>query len=305
MKVGYIGLGILGGAIVRRLALSRPVAVFDLNPALVAQQVAAGAVAASGAQDLAASCDVIMLCVPRSENVSQILFGEGGIAEMLKPGQIVIDQTSGDPNVTQALAVRLAERDVVMLDAPVSGGAAGAAQGTLAIMVGGPRDTYDAVTPIFEDISPNHTHCGDIGAGQVLKLLNNTMSTCNRIAMLEALAVGVKNGLTLDVMNRVLNAGGARSAPTERLLPRMVEGGFEATFALALMLKDLNLATSLAVASGAPFQSGQLARGLLQTASNHFGPDANLDDIIELIADQAGTSFGQTWSARSHSQERT
>jgi 3-hydroxyisobutyrate dehydrogenase len=109
--------------------------------------------------------------------------------------------------------------------------------------------------------------------------------------MLEAVAMGMKNGLNLATMAEVLNKGGARSRATENLLPALVRGEQSADFALTLMLKDLNLATQLAMMSGAPLQFGQLARGMLQAASNEFGPAANLDDIADLVAAHAGTRF--------------
>ncbi|MCE5975210.1 NAD(P)-dependent oxidoreductase [Sinirhodobacter sp. WL0062] len=291
MKVGYVGLGVMGGAIARRLMLSRELQVFDLSENRVADFVANGATAAARLAEMARDCDVVMLCLPRSANVRAAIFAPGGLAEGLSPGKIVVDQTSGDPNDTRSMAGELAKRGVAMLDAPVSGGARGAASGTIAIMAGGTEEDYRRVAPVFDQIGPNHTYCGAIGAGQVLKLLNNTISTCNRFALLEAVAVGVKNGNSMDVMVDVLNAGGARSKSSETMLPALAKGVPNAKFALSLMLKDLNLAAQLAIDSGAPLQFGQLARGMLQAASNSFGPDANIDDIADLVADQAGIRF--------------
>ena len=291
MNIGYIGLGVMGGAIAQRLQLTHPLSVFDLNQEAVATLVANGARAFASPAELAQYCDVVMLCVPRSANVRDIIFGANGLLEGLSPGKIVVDQTSGDPAETRKMATELASHGIAMVDAPVSGGAAGAAAGTIAIMVGGADDVVAKVRPVFEAISPNIFHCGDIGSGQVLKLVNNTISTCNRFALLEGLALGVKNGLSLDKMSDVLNSGGARSRSSELLLPAMVRGETSAIFALALMLKDLNLATELAHESGVPLQFGQMARGMLQTAANAFGPEANLDDIVDLVAQQAGVNF--------------
>lgn len=291
MNVGYIGLGVMGGALAKRLLVSRPVQVFDLSAEAVASLVAAGATAAAGLKEIARDCDIIFLCLPRSRDVHRVIFGEGGLVEGLTPGTIIVDQTSGDPNETRKMAQSLAERSVQMIDAPVSGGAKGAEAGTIAIMVGGEAQALAKVRPIFEQISPNIFECGAIGAGQVMKLINNMVSTCNRFAMLEGVAMGKRNGLDLAVMTDVLNAGGARSKSSENMLPAMVRGEPDSFFLLQLMLKDLNLATALATETGVPLQFGQLARGMLQAASNLLGPDANLFEISDYVASEAGTSF--------------
>jgi 3-hydroxyisobutyrate dehydrogenase len=291
MEIGYIGLGAMGGAIARRLLLSGGLHVFDRRPAALQTFEELGALPAASPAALAQTCDIVLICVPRSADVREVIFGRGGVVEGTTPGKIIVDQTSGDPNETRKMAATLAAKGVALLDAPVSGGPRGAEAGTLAIMVGGSGDLVTQIQPVLEAISPNIFRCGATGSGQVMKLINNTISTCNRFAMLEGVALGVKNGLNLGTMAEVLNKGGARSRVTEILLPALVRGEQSANFALSLMLKDLNLAAQLAIDSGAPLQFGHLARGMLQAASNAFGPDANLDEIADLVAAQAGTSF--------------
>lgn len=291
MNIGYIGLGVMGGALAERLQLSRPLMVFDLNPASVDRLVQAGAVQAESLAHMAQNCDVIFMCLPRTENVQTVIFGDNGLADHLRQGTILVDQTSGDPTQTRAMAAKLSEIGVDMIDAPVSGGAAGAKAGTIAIMVGGAAEPLAKVRSILADISPNIFDCGDIGAGQVMKLINNMISTCNRFAMLEGLALGKRNGLNLSVMSDVLNAGGARSKASENMLPAMVRGEPDSFFYLSLMLKDLNLASGLAIETGIPFQFGHTARAALQSASNRLGPEANLFDIHENVAADAGTEF--------------
>ncbi|AJE49142.1 NAD(P)-dependent oxidoreductase [Celeribacter indicus] len=291
LVTGYIGLGAMGGALARRLLLSRPLHVFDLNPGTRAEFEALGATPAASPEALARICDVVMICVPRSADVRRVLFGEGGASAGLTAGKIVVDQTSGDPIETRAMAAELAQAGVAMVDAPVSGGARGAEAGTIAIMTGGEAETLDRLAPVFAQISPNVTRCGGIGAGQVMKLINNMISTCNRFAMLEGVAMGVKNGLSLDVMTDVLNSGGARSRSSEVMLRNIAAGGPPADFALDLMLKDLNLAAGLGQQSGAPLQFGQMARAMLQAASNTLAPGAKLDEIAGFVAAQSGTEF--------------
>jgi 3-hydroxyisobutyrate dehydrogenase len=232
-----------------------------------------------------------MICVPRSANVRQAIFGPAGLIEGLSPGKIIIDQTSGNPAETRKMATELAGRGVIMLDAPVSGGSRGAQAGTIAIMVGGAKDDFEKVSPIFAAISPNFTYCGDIGAGQVLKLINNTVSTCNRFALLEGVAMGLRSGLDLETMTDVLSKGGANSKALDNILPQLLRGEKGPIFALSLMLKDLNLAAELAIETGAPNLFGQLARGMLQASSHAYGPEANIDETVDYVGAQAGVDF--------------
>ena len=189
------------------------------------------------------------------------------------------------------MAAELAEIGVAMLDAPVSGGPSGADAGTIAIMVGGPAETFGVVRPYFESISPNVVHCGGIGNGHVVKLVNNTIAACNRLGMLEAVAMGRKYGLSLETMNEVINKSSGRSGATERVLPAMIEGTFSSNFALGLMLKDVSLATELGMKCGAPMFLHGIVRGLLQNGLHRCGADVNLDEMISVIEGMADTRF--------------
>jgi 3-hydroxyisobutyrate dehydrogenase len=293
MELGYIGLGAMGGALARRLMLSHKLRVLDLRPDVVADFAKDGAVPAQDGASLARECDVIMLCLPRSADVRTAIFGPGGLIEGLEPGKIVVDQTSGDPDETRAIAAELAEKGITFIDAPVSGGPDGATAGTIAIMAAGPMDAFETVKPVFESISPNVFHCGDIGNAHVLKLVNNTIAACCRVATLEAVAMGRKYGLSLEKMTEVINKSSGRNGATERMLPKMIEGEPSSKFALALMLKDVSLATQLGINCGAPMLVANVTRGLLQTAHYEAGDGANLDEAaptIEAMADMKFTS---------------
>ena len=291
MELGYVGLGAMGGALARRLMLSHKLRVLDLRPEAVGDFTANGAVPAQDGASLARESDIVLLCLPRSADVREAIFGPGGIAEGLTPGKIIVDQTTGDPDETRAMAAELAEIGVTMLDAPVSGGPSGADAGTIAIMVGGPAETFGAVRPYFESISPNIVHCGGIGNGHVVKLVNNTIAACNRLGMLEAVAMGRKYGLSLETMNEVINKSSGRSGATERVLPAMIEGTFSSNFALGLMLKDVSLATELGMKCGAPMFLHGIVRGLLQNGLHRCGADVNLDEMISVIEGMADTRF--------------
>ena len=291
MELGYVGLGAMGGALARRLMLSHKLRVLDLRPEVVGQFAEEGAVPAQDGASLARECDVVLLCLPRSADVRAAIFGPGGLAEGLEPGKIVVDQTSGDPDETRAMAAELAEKGITMIDAPVSGGPAGAEAGTIAIMAAGPVEVFETVKPVFESISPNVFHCGDIGNAHVLKLVNNTIGACCRLATLEAVAMGRKYGLSLEKMTEVINKSSGRNSATENMLPKMIQGEASSNFAMALMLKDVSLATSLGINCGAPMLLANITRGLLQTGVYEYGEQANMDETVPLIESMADMKF--------------
>ncbi len=291
MELGYVGLGAMGGALARRLMLSHRLRVLDLRQDAVADFAKDGAIPAQDGRSLAAESDVVLLCLPRSADVRAAIFGPGGLAEGLKPGQIVVDQTTGDPDETRAMAAELKERGITLIDAPVSGGPAGATAGTIAIMVGGPLDVFEQMRPVFESISPNVFHCGDIGNGHVLKLVNNTIGASCRRATLEAVAMGRKYGLTLEKMTEVINKSSGRSVTTENMLAKLVDGKPSSNFAMALSLKDVSLATKLGLNCGAPMMLANVTRGLLQAGVYEFGEQATMDETATLIETMANTTI--------------
>jgi 3-hydroxyisobutyrate dehydrogenase-like beta-hydroxyacid dehydrogenase len=291
MRLGYIGLGNMGGALARRLLREHPLRVFDLRPEVVARFAEAGGVPTQNAQALARESDLVMTCLPTSAHVRDVLFGEGHVAEVLQPGQIWADMTTGDPGETREMAARLAEKGVSMIDAPVSGGPHGANAGTIAIMVGAPAELFERVRPIFETISPNVFHTGAVGTGHVMKLVNNVISAGVRAVTFEALAVGIKNGLTLETLTRVLQKGSGRSATTELTLPKLLQGDFSVSFTLELMHKDVRLATKLGQDCGAPMLLAGIVRELFQTVINEHGADKDVTTLVKLFERNAGVAI--------------
>ncbi len=291
MELGYIGLGAMGGALARRLMLSHKLRVHDLRPEVVAEFAENGAIPAQSGAALAQECDVVMLCLPRSADVRQAIFGEGGLLEGLEPGKIIVDQTSGDPDETRAMAAELAEKGITLVDAPVSGGPKGADAGTIAIIAAGPEDIFEKVKPVYESISPNVFHCGDTGSGHVNKLVNNTIAACNRIAALEAAAMGRKYGQSLAKMTEVINKSSGRNSTTEGAFPLMLKGEPVSDFGMALMLKDVTLATQLGMKCGAPMLVANLVRGMLQTHLHEQGEDAKIDATAPSIEKAADMKF--------------
>jgi 3-hydroxyisobutyrate dehydrogenase len=290
MNVGYVGLGSMGGAIVKRMLVNKQaLRVYDLDPMKVSEIAEAGGQAAQSPAALAEQSDIVCLCLPTSENVRTAIFGENGLAKGLKAGSIVADMTTGDPLQTKAMAAELAKQGVTMIDAPVSGGPAGAHAGTLAIMVGAPLDVYEKIRPVFEKVGPNVFRLGDVGAGQTMKLVNNLMLAAGRAITYEAMALAVKNGLDPKLATDVLNKSSGRNGTTERNLADTIEGKFPASFALGLMTKDVRLANQLGRDTGVPMILGRIVEELHNVAMNNHGPQACSNIIVKDFEQRAKT----------------
>ena len=283
MRVGYLGLGAMGGALSAHLARVLDLTVFDRNPQAMPALVALGAKAARSPAELARSCDVILLCLPRTSDVQDALFGEDGLAAELRPGTFVIDQTSGVPGLTNAIAQKLAAAGVRMLDAPVSGGIPAAQSGNVTIIVSGPDDAWAGAEGLLRAMSQKVFRCGDrVGDAQALKLVNNAIGAGYRIATLELVALGRKLGLRLGRIVDALDAGQGANFTTRNMLAGLVAGRSTTNFALSLMVKDLNEALALGSNAAAPMPMTAGARGVMQIGLNLRGKDARLDDVIPL-----------------------
>ena len=287
MQLGYIGLGNMGGALARRLLRQHRMRVYDLKPENMAKLADKGGTASQSPKALAAESDVVMTCLPTSKEVRDATFGPDGIAAGMKRGGIIADMTTGDPNATRAMAKELRGAGITLIDAPVSGGPHGADAGTIAIMIGASAEVFGRVRPVFEVISPNIFHCGDVGTGHVMKLVNNVVAASVRTVTFEAVAMGIKNGLSFKTCAEVLAKSSGRSYSTEVTLPRMVSGNAAASFTLGLMHKDVRLATELGVASGSPMIVSGVVREMFQTAVNEHGADGDVNLMIRLFERQS------------------
>jgi 3-hydroxyisobutyrate dehydrogenase len=292
MNVGYIGLGAMGGALAGHLVRKHSLSVLDLNRDTVARFVDQGAHAAMSGSEVARRSEVVMLCLPRSTDVRQVLFGPDGVAEGLSPGSVVIDQTSGVPAETREFARQLESRGVAMIDAPVSGAMATAIAGTVSIIASGPRKTYDRVRPLLADISRNVFHVGDtVGNGQTMKAVNNMLNASCRLASLELAAMGRKYGLTMEAMIAALNATTATNFTTRGMFPAIAEGRQSTKFRLVLQLKDAYQALEMGAETDVPMPLCNLAAGMLQVGVNQLGQDAQLEQIIGVIEQMAATRY--------------
>jgi 3-hydroxyisobutyrate dehydrogenase len=291
MQLGYVGLGNMGAALARRLLRKDKMRVYDLRPEAMARLTDLGGIASQSPKALAAECDLVMTCLPTSNEVREVIFGRDGLASGLKKGGIIADMTTGDPNATREMAKELAKSGITLIDAPVSGGPHGADAGTIAIMVGAPAEVYARVRPVFEIISPNVFHCGEVGTGHAMKLVNNVVAAGVRMVTFEAVAMGIKSGLSLETCARVLAKGSGRSYTTEITLPKFVKGELKTNFALGLMLKDVRLATELGLANAAPMPVANLVREIFQIAVNEMGAESDVNSLVHLHERQAKVEF--------------
>jgi 3-hydroxyisobutyrate dehydrogenase len=291
MQLGYVGLGNMGAALARRLLLKQRLRLFDKRPQTLTGLADLGGIPCQSLGALAAECDLVMTCLPTSKEVQEVVFAADGLAARLKKGSIIADMTTGDPNATRAMANELAGGGITLVDAPVSGGPHGAEAGTIAIMVGAPAEVYAKLQPLFESISPNVFHCGAVGTGHTMKLVNNVVAASVRVATFEAVTMGIKAGLSLETCARVLAKGSARSYTTEITLPKFVKGELKTNFTLGLMHKDVRLATELGVASAAPMPVCNLVREIFQIALNEQGADADVNCLIHVHERLAHVDF--------------
>jgi 3-hydroxyisobutyrate dehydrogenase len=291
MDVGYVGLGSMGGALARRLQLTHNLTVYDSDAAAVRRLTDAGARTVTSLTGLASRCDSILLCLPTSDHVRSVIFGPDGLLEGLRPGTIIVDQTSGDPTATREMAVQLLDRGIHLVDAPVSGGVRGAEAGTIAIMVGASEEDYDRIHPLLSAISPNIFHAGGPGNGQVIKLVNNMLSSAQRLLTFEGLALAAKNGVAPRTALEILMSSGGRSAYLEKRGAEVLNGNLVANFTLGLAHKDVRLACQLGVDSGVPLLLGNLTREIYQMCLNERGAQAQVDTAALVFDRLSGTQI--------------
>lgn len=301
LRVGHVGLGLMGSSVARRLMAARSLQVHGRHPQAVQALVAEGATVAPDLPSLARECDVIMISLPTSADVRDVVFGAAGLAAGLSPGKIIVDQTTADPTLTRSLAADLQAIGVTLIDAAFSGTPPKARAGTINIMCGGPAAALDKVGPILETISPNISYCGGTGTGHAGKLVNHAVAAVNRLLTYEAVAMGLEHGLALEDMAAATQQGLAWSAAAEKIIPALATRAPTASFRLDLMAKDLRLASRMAMDCGAPLLLSSLARNLFETGMNTLGDDTTLDDMARVFEQMAGLQFD---TAQDHATPR-
>jgi len=288
LKVGYIGLGLMGKSIARNiLKAGFPLVVHNRSRAAVDELAAEGARPAFSPAEVAAQVDVVFTNLPDTPDVEQVVLGEDGILAGAHPGLIWVDNSTIKPAAARTLSLRLAEKGVLSLDAPVSGGDIGAREGTLAIMVGGPAEALEKVMPVFRAMGKTVTHVGEAGAGQVAKAANQIMVAAQMVAMGELLLFAQKAGVDPLKVVEAIRGGAAQCWTLDVKPPRLFAGNRAPGFKAAMQAKDLNIVLETAREYGIPLPSAavdaQLYNAMLQNGMGGLDNSAVIG-ILEALA---------------------
>ncbi|CPR17392.1 2-hydroxy-3-oxopropionate reductase [Brenneria goodwinii] len=240
MKIGFIGLGIMGKPMSKNLLKAGySLVVMDRNTEAVAEVVAAGATSADSPKLVAEQCDIIITMLPNSPHVKEVVLGDNGVIDGARAGSVVIDMSSIAPLASREIAAALAGKNIGMLDAPVSGGEPKAIDGTLSVMVGGDKALFDSSVDIMKAMAGSVVHTGDIGAGNVTKLANQVIVALNIAAMSEALVLATKAGVNPELVYQAIRGGLAGSTVLDAKVPMVLDRNFKPGFRIDLHIKDL------------------------------------------------------------------
>ncbi len=296
MRIGFIGLGNMGGPMAANLVKAgHQVAVFDMSKAAIENVTAAGAAAAASADAAAADAEVVVTMLPAGQHVRQVYLGEQGLLKSVKPGTLCIDSSTIDVATAREVQVAAKAARVDFLDAPVSGGVVGATAGTLTFMVGGENDAFARAKPILEKMGKNILHAGGAGNGQAAKICNNMLLAISMIGTCEAFVLAEKLGLDHQTLFDISStaSGQCWSLTTYCPVPGPVPASpanrnYQAGFTASMMLKDLKLAQSAAQAVGAATPLGAQATALYSLFESAGAGARDFSGIIQLLRGTAG-----------------
>ena len=239
-KIGFIGLGIMGKPMARNLLKAGyQLVVYDINSEAVKELIRDGAKEGKSSGDVASQCEVIITMLPNSPEVKEVVLGINGVIDGIKPGSILIDMSSIAPLTSKEVSKKLLHKGAIMLDAPVSGGEPKAVAGTLAIMVGGPQETFNKVKDILGAMGASVTLVGDIGSGNITKLANQIIVALNIAAIGEAMVLATKAGVDPEKVYQAIRGGLAGSTALDAKMPLILDGNFKPGFRIELHIKDL------------------------------------------------------------------
>jgi 3-hydroxyisobutyrate dehydrogenase len=298
--IGFVGVGTMGKLMATHLLKAHyPVTVYDLNPDPVAELRELGAEAATSAAVCATKARVVITMLPSSPHVEAAVLGPAGAIHGMQPGAVLIDMSTIDPLVTRRVNEQLASRGIRMLDAPVSGGSVGARDATLTIMVGGPKDLFEECRPILEVLAKNVIHCGDIGMGEVVKVVNNLIAGVTLAVVAEAFNIGVRAGADPQLLYEVITKSSGNCWALQKIppYPGLVEDApanndFAPGFMVDLMHKDLGLAMSAAKGLQAPAMLAAAAHELFGVASNLGQGRRDQSAVVKAIESMSGPTGG-------------
>ena len=292
-RIGFIGLGIMGTPMAAKLIAGGHTLYAHTRSAVPQSLIDAGAKACSDAADVAAHADVVIIMVPDTPHVEDVLFGAKGVAAGLSEGKIVVDMSSISPVATKDFAQRINALGCEYLDAPVSGGEVGAKAGTLTIMVGGTQSAFDSVKPLFELMGKNITLVGGNGDGQITKVANQIIVALTIEAVGEALLLAAKAGANPAKVREALMGGFANSRILEVHGERMIKRTFTPGFRIELHQKDLNLALTTGRQLGVPLPNTATAQELFTSCAAKGGAGWDHSALVRALETMANFEIGQ------------
>ena len=294
MKIGFIGLGIMGKPMAKKILKSGigELYVNTRNKSVVEELVTAGAAYATY-QELGEKCDVILTMLPNSPQVKSVMLGENGVANSMRTGSVFIDMSSINPVASKEIAAALAEKGVDMLDAPVSGGEPKAIDCSLSFMVGGKQEIFDTYKPLLLTMGTSVVRCGEVGAGNTTKLANQIIVACNIQALSEALTLAQKAGVDPELVFQAIKGGLAGSTVMNAKAPMMIAGNDKPGFKIDLHIKDLNNALDCAHTVGAPVPMTAQVQEIMQWMHNHEGGQKDHSAIAQYYEYLTGIQIGR------------
>lgn len=292
MKVGFIGVGNMGCALASRLIGKIPLTVFDKDMKRLDIWDQEGVTVAKDLRDLAIGSEVVLTCLPTSNEVKSIVLGENGISRYLAPGSLIVDMTSGDPTVTREISELILKNKIEFIDAPVSGGPRGAREGTIAIMVGGSQAQFERVNNVLSYISHNIIHAGPIGSGHSIKLGNNLLNLICRMGTLEVISMLVREGVAPDMAVDIIQKSSGRNYATEITLPdNILSGKMNQGFSTAMMEKDSSLALQIGAKHELDMALGKVAQTMLERTIDKYGLNADMSAVASLFESETGAQI--------------
>lgn len=290
MNVGFIGLGTMGAPMARNLLRGgHRLVVADVQPTAVAELTSSGATAAATPRDVAAASDIVITMLPDAPDVLRVALGDDGVVAGIRPGAVYIDMSTIDPQTTRTVGAAIAAKGAAMIDSPVGKTADAAVAGTLTLMVGGDAETVARCRPVLDCMGTDFFHCGGLGAGQTMKLVNNLLATAVSEASIEALVTGTKAGLALETMMSVLGTTMAWNNALAIALPkRPLAGDFAPGFMMKLAQKDCRLALKMVEELGVAAPVGKAALASLDEGVRRGLQDHDVGALLKLREEAAG-----------------
>lgn len=296
MTVGFIGVGNMGNPMAANLQKAgHALQVHDIKREAARNLIDAGATWVNSPKEAATDVDYVFLSLPMPADVERVVLSENGVLTAMKSGGIIVDMSTNSPTTVRALAEKTKAKGVTFIDAPVSGGVRGARNATLAIMAGGDKAAYDKCEPLLKAMGANVFYCGDIGAGNVVKLVNNMLAFIHMMGAAEAVVLGKKAGVDPNVLWQAVKASSGGSFVWDSGTRAVLRDKLAPTFTIDLASKDISLATKLAEEFGVPLTMGKAAEGLIRGYQTGGYAKEDVLATIKELEKQAGVTVRGTW----------